>query len=113
MNASKKANETSRSKPARILAGVGNLRAMMWKSEERWKVAILREDPVTGEFDHLMTPDDIESLAELTTLIATALHEHADLDAELIGDLGCLSHHLAQTLGMKKESCVFVPKSVM
>lgn len=106
MKASTKANETSRPKPRpiQILAGAGNLRAMMWKKNGRWKVAIVREDPATGKVGELLTPADIVSLAELTTLIAQALHDHADLDdVELSDDLGCLGHNLAKLLGIAMQ----------
>ena len=113
MNASTKAIEKSKpdAKPVKILAAAGNLRAMLWKPNGRWKVAIVREDRVTGEISDLFSPDDIINLAELATLIAQALHVHADLDdVELSDDLGCLGHNLAKTLGITLEASEFVMK---
>ena len=113
MKASTKAIETSRpgTRAVRILAGAGNLRAMLWKPNGRWRVAIVREDAVTGEVSDLLTPEDIVSLAELTTLIALTLNEHAKLDdVGLSDDLGCLGHHLAKTLGIKLESTEILKK---
>lgn len=115
MKASTKANEMNRSdtRAVRILAGAGNLRAMLWKPKDRWRVAILREDAMTGELSDLLTPEDIVSLAELTALIALTLNEHAKLDVGLSDDLGCLGHHLAKILGIKLESTEIVKKPTM
>jgi len=115
MKASTKANETRPDQTAvKILAGAGQLRAMMWKPEERWQVAIIREDADTGNLSDVLDPEDIISLAELATLIAQALHDHADLgDAELSDDLGCLAHNLARTLGIKPVDSANSPKRTL
>ena len=115
MKASTKANETRPDQTAvKILAGAGQLRAMMWKPGARWRVAIIREDADTGNLSDVLDPEDIISLAELATLIAQALHDHADLgDAELSDDLGCLAHNLARTLGIKPVDSANSPKRTL
>jgi hypothetical protein len=110
------ANEMDRtvSEPAKILVGAGQLRALMWKPKGRWQVAIVREDEASGKVGNVLNPEDIISLAELATLIAQALYDHADLgDAGLSDDLGCLGHDLAKTLGLELESTEIVKKPTM
>lgn len=106
MKASTNANGTKGPdvRPVKMLAVAGNLRALMWKPNGCWQVAIVREDAVTGEVSDVVSPADIINLAELATMIAQALHDHADLeDVELSDDLGCLGHNMARTLGLKLE----------
>ena len=113
MKASTKASETSGTSPkaVQIVAGAGQLRAVMSKRSGRWQLAILREDSQTGEVGSLLGPADIEDLAVLTALIATALHEHAELDdVGLSDDLGCLGHELARMLGIGPSRSEYFPK---
>lgn len=104
MKASTKASETSGTSPkaVQIVASAGQLRAVMWKRNGHWQLAILREDTQTGEVGGLLGPADIEDLTALTAIIAQALHDYANLDdVGLSDDLGCLAHHLAKVLGIE------------
>ena len=103
MKASTKASETSGTSPkaVHIVAGAGQLRAVMWKRNGHWQLAILREDSQTGEVGGLLGPADIEDLAALTAIIAQSMHDYANLDdVGLSDDLGCLGHELARMLGI-------------
>lgn len=112
MKASTKANETS-SAPSVVgmVVGARNLKAVMWKREGQWQLAIVREGAESGEIGALLNPSDIEDLAVLTALIAKALHEHAELDdTSLSDDLGCLGHELARMLGIAPADSEDFPK---
>ena len=113
MKASKKANGKSRSQPAsRTMKGAaGHLRAVMYKECGCWKIAIRRQAPDTGEISDELTPADVINLAELTAVIAQALHDYAQLDnTSLSDDLGCLAHNLIRTLGIGPLEAIGFPK---
>lgn len=115
MKASTKASEASGARPAvSMVAGAGQLRALMWKREGHWQFAIVREDPISGEVGALLTPSDIGDLAVLTSVIATALNEYGQLDdVDLGDDLGCLGHDLARLLGVVPTRLERFPKAIV
>jgi len=106
MDASTKANNVTQL--ARLITcEVGQLRALiLQEAKDDWQLAIVRADEATGEFDLWIPASEVVSLAELVTLVASALHHNANLDESLSDDLGCLSHDLAGVLGFEPPALV-------